>query len=345
MRNTKINWENGTADEIRALHRCEGDRVTARRLFCMMKISEGRNVAEVSEIMEVSTSSIQRWIKTFNSYGLEGLLARGEPGRKKSISVSEFAKDIAPVLENPGEHNQDHWTAIKLHGHLKDSGKINCAYSTLVRSLHENKYSLVVPRPTHPQRDETLREQFIEELCAYDRNPDVEIFFSDEAGFEGDPRPRSKWVKRGTKPTCQRTGCHVRTNVIGAVAPKSGELFSLIVPQTDTQVFQIFLDEFAKCTAQRRAEGRKIVLVLDNASWHKSASLNWHDITPFYLPPYSPDLNPIEQLWRDIKSHWLPNWFTSDEETLIRKIHEVLSTLMTLKSRVAKITSYDYMVN
>jgi transposase len=98
VRKTQINWENGTATELRQLHRCEDDRVTARRLFGMIKLSEGRSVREVSQIMEISECSIQRWIKVFNESGIEGLVRRGAPGRKKSITVDVFNSLIVPVL-------------------------------------------------------------------------------------------------------------------------------------------------------------------------------------------------------------------------------------------------------
>lgn len=65
------------------------------------------------------------------------------------------------------------------------------------------------------------------------------------------------------------------------------------VPYTDTDVFQIFLDQLAKRTATSK---KRILLVVDNSSWHHAAKLDWHHNIPMYLPAYSPDLNPIERL-------------------------------------------------
>lgn len=74
------------------------------------------------------------------------------------------------------------------------------------------------------------------------------FFFGDEAGFEGDPRPRHRWVKRGSRPTQGYYAGHVRQNILVAVKPRSGQLVSLIVPHCDTEVFQAFLDTMAKET-------------------------------------------------------------------------------------------------
>jgi transposase len=207
--------------------------------------------------------------------------------------------------------------------------------------LHDNAYSRVITRPQHPNRDPVARQAFLEMLSQLDADSNNEIYFCDEAGFEGDPRPRAKWVKRGSKPACQRTGSHLRMSVIGAVAPKSGELISLIVPQTDTGVFQIFLDEFVKSTQHKNSQGKKIIMILDNASWHKSTKLNWHHSTPVYLPPYSPDFNPIERLWREIKLNWLANWFATDEQQLVTKLYDVLSEVMTQNQKISSTTSYS----
>ena len=86
-----------------------------------------------------------------------------------------------------------------------------------------------MPEPPNLEAWEDQREAFAMELLEFLEDPACEVFFGDEAGFEGDPRPRQKWVKRGSRPTQAYQGSHVRQNVIGAVNPASGELVSLIV--------------------------------------------------------------------------------------------------------------------
>ena len=107
------------------------------------------------------------------------------------------------------------------------------------------------------------------------------------------------------------------------VCPKSGELSALVVDGVDTTVFQVYLDMFAEQTM-----GRNIVLVLDNASWHKAKALDWKHITPMYLPPYSPDLNPIERLWKVAKDRYFTQWYTKDREELIQRICDALRSFI-----------------
>ena len=119
---------------------------------------------------------------------------------------------------------------------------------------------------------------------------------------------------------------HLRRNVIGAVNPSNGQLVSLIVPHCDTEVFQAFLDTMA--AEALAGKGKRIFLVLDNASWHKTKRLDWHHIEPVYLPPYSPDFNPIERFWQHLKSHHLAGFITKDGEALGEKILQAIRSLL-----------------
>ena len=117
----------------------------------------------------------------------------------------------------------------------------------------------------------------------------------------------------------------MRRNVIGAVSPATGRLISLIVPHCDTEMFQAFLDTMAR---EHPASGKRVCLVLDNASWHKTQRLEWHHIEKVFLPPYSPDMNPIERLWQYLKGHGMAGYFTGEGEELSDKLCQSIQELL-----------------
>ncbi|MBK8092707.1 MAG: IS630 family transposase [Verrucomicrobiaceae bacterium] len=156
-------------------------------------------------------------------------------------------------------------------------------------------------------------------------DPNVDLWFSDESGFEGDPRPRRTWTKIGKVRHSPYLGEHIRYNVFGAVRPKDGRLGALLFNLCDSVTFQVFLDTLAE--ENPRVEGRRAILVLDNASWHKTKSLNWHHFEPEYLPPRSPDLNAIERLWLRMKADWFNGWIAKTSEQLQDRIIESLRSL------------------
>ena len=77
------------------------------------------------------------------------------------------------------------------------------------------------------------------------------------------------------------------------------------------------MDEANKTVTFQRATN---ILIMDNASWHKRKSTNWHRWRPKYLPPYSPDLNPIERIWNVMKARWFNNHVCKNVDTLLERL-------------------------
>ena len=199
--------------------------------------------------------------------------------------------------------------------------------------MHELNFHLRVPQPWPERQNEEERKKFQEELRALCADPKVELWFGDESGFEGDPRPRRRWVQPGKARTVPYLGDHIRQNVIGAVAPQSGALFSLIVAGVDTDVFQFFLDEMAKAVPPK--DGVRQVFILDNASWHKAARLQWHHFEPKFLPGYSPDFNPIERLWLRVKADWFWDYLARTPDELTERLCTALKSFIDQPDKTA----------
>lgn len=178
------------------------------------------------------------------------------------------------------------------------------------------------PRPWPDKQDQQLREEYLWQQSYWVADPTIEIWFADESGFEGDPRPRKRWAKIGSSPTRTKNGGHLRLNAIGLVAPRTGEFFAIEASGCDTDTFQAFLDEANKFLSLER---NKNYLVLDNASWHKSKELHWGKFTPIYLPPYSPDFNPIEKLWQVMKDQWFADFVARNAQQLEERLDKALN--------------------
>jgi transposase len=316
--------------ELRLAIDCCPDRKAQKRLNAIHLLLCGGSFELTQAHSGVSERCLQLWISRFNSMGVDGITYRPRCGRPRILPPEAVGETILPLVDDPSLAGERHWTAVKLCGWLRENRDLDLSYPTLVRYLHEQDYARRIPRPVPepPDRDlwERQREDFADELLGLLSDPSVKTFFGDEAGFEGDPRPRQRWVKRGSRPTQPYYGGHVRQNVVGAVNPADGQLVSLIVPHNDTEVFQAFLDTMAKEVCAE--VGKRVVLVLDNASWHKSKSLNWHHIEAKFLPAYSPDFNPIERLWQHLKGNHLAGFLTKRGEELSDKLYDSLRELL-----------------
>lgn len=282
-----------------------------------------------------SDRMIRLWIDLFNEGGINALITRPRSGRPRKVQIQQVRDVLEPVLQNPAQAGEVHWTAVKLHGYLKEQLAIDLGYSTTVRWLHEMDYHLRFPRSWPEGQDEQKRQQFLVELKEWQADPKVELFFGDESGIEGDPRPRQRWVQPGKPRTAPYVGAHIRHNVIGVVSPASGELFSLIVDNVDREVFQIFLDELAKAIPKK--EDKRQIIILDNASWHKSQLMQWHHFEVKFLPPYSPDFNPIERLWLRLKADWFWDFIAHSQEELSDRLCQALKSFMDNPTQTASI--------
>lgn len=167
-------------------------------------------------------------------------------------------------------------------------------------------YVRLSPRQWPLGQDEEKRNDFLRRLKKLEAEH-VEIWYSDECGVQGDPKPRRIWARKGSRPRVGFKGTHIKENVVGAVRESDGRFVSLVLPEMNTSIFQLFLDEMQKWIGKKR-----VVMIVDNATWHKAKALDWGRIEPMYLPPYSPDLNPIEGIWLDLKEKYFSTFTARD---------------------------------
>lgn len=134
-------------------------------------------------------------------------------------------------------------------------------------------------------------------------NPEAEIFFFDEARFGTHSNLGHGWFPKGTRTTVKVKIGYQNFYLYGAASPISGEHFELILPSANTECMNIFFQEMSLAIGDR-----KIIFIMDGAGWHKSKGLIVPpNIIIIFLPPYSPELNPVERLWLYIKQNTIKN--------------------------------------
>jgi transposase len=331
------NPENATLDELRVAMDAAPNKRCYVRLNAIRSLLMAIPRARLCEQFCRTDRMLRLWIEMFNRGGIDALITRPKPGRPRKVRLERVRDLLVPVLENPAQAGQVHWTGVKIHGYLKEHLAIELAYRTAIRWLHELNFHLRVPQPWPERQNEQERKVFLEELQVLVNDPKVELWFGDECSVEGDPQPRRRWVQPGKRRTVPYLGDHIRENVVGFVSPQTGGLFSLIVDGVDTDVFQFFLDELAKTLPPK--EGVRQLLILDNASWHKASRLNWHHFEPKFLPGYSPDFNPIERLWLRLKADWFWDFIARTPEQLTERLCTALKSLIDQPHKTASICS------
>ena len=188
------NPDTRTLEGLEMAMNCGRDGKVFRRLNAIHLLLTGADYDSVLRNSRASERMLRLWISRFNAQGIDGLIYRPRPGRLGKLDAAKIQSDILPFVDDPSLAGETHWTGVKLCGWLLEEKRIALSYRTPVRHLHEHHDVRKIPRPMPepPDRDawEDQREIFAFELLEMLENPACEVFFGDEAGFEGDPRPR-----------------------------------------------------------------------------------------------------------------------------------------------------------
>ena len=165
--------------------------------------------------------------------------------------------------------------------------------------------------------------------------------FQDEARFGRINDPRRCWAPPGVRPQVGARIVREYTYVFAAVSPHDGTLDTLVLPEVNAVGMSVFLAEVAQ-----RHPHDDILLVLDGAGWHRAKDLRVpENIRLLFLPPYSPQLNPVEHLWEEIREKWFPNLVFASLAGVVDRLVEALATLENDPQRVAQITGFDWVVS
>ncbi len=160
--------------------------------------------------------------------------------------------------------------------------------------------------------------------------------FQDEAGFGRINKPKYCWCKKGQRATVPSHHIREYRYVYGAVDPIDGDSVFLVMPNCDTDCMNVFLKEISK-----KHEDEYIVLICDGAVWHKSKRLEIpKNIQIMHIPPYTPEMNPIEQIWKQIRTMGFKNEVFATLEKVIQRLCETINKLT--KEMIKSITGRQW---
>ena len=130
----------------------------------------------------------------------------------------------------------------------------------------------------------------------------MEIWFQDEARAGQQGTLTRNWAKRGTRPRAPRDTRYKWSYIFGAACPGRGTAAGLILPCVNTEVMELHLAKIARTVAT----DAHALLIVDEAGWHDAKDPRGPDnVTLLKLPPYAPELNPIENVWQYLRSNKL----------------------------------------
>src|SRR5207253_2873038 len=269
---------------------------------------EPREAKDIAKHTGVSVSTVHKLISTYNRQGVSAVETKGKGGRYNAYLTREEEQDLLQPFVERAERGELTTVAQikqafeKRVGHEVDE-------TTIHRLLKRQKWRKLVPRPFHPQADKeeqehfeqnfaTLVEEVVQSRDPNDKRPVLKMA-QDEACFGRICISRRSWAPKHIRPLVPRHIVREYTYVYAVVAPKEGKMTSLILPYADTPMMNLFLGHVSRTFSQYF-----LVIQVDQAGWHSAKDL----IIPLiYQPAYSPELNPVEHIWEEIREKAFSN--------------------------------------
>ena len=231
----------------------------------------------------------------------------------------------------------DVWESDSLSEYINETYGIGISSRTACRIMERLNYTQQRPQifPSKGHEDCEAREAFKQKRKEVDEDSNLIAVYQDESHLQQQTRAGLGWYKKGSKPKIPSYPGKASCPVSGFVIPSTGELFVTYPERFNTMSFIASLGAFLK--KHPPPEGKKYALFMDNASWHKAAKRILEDenrtefkeirdkIKIIMLPPYSPDLNPIEQVWRLVRKRHTNNRFFRTVAALKEKLDEVFT--------------------
>ena len=169
----------------------------------------------------------------------------------------------------------------------------------------------------------------------------LEIWFQDEARVGQKGTLTRLWGRVGSRPRGPRDTRSEWAYIFGAVCPERATGVALVLPHVNTEAMDLHLKEIGQAVA----EGAHAVLLLDGAGWHTSAQLTVPDnLTLLCLPPYSPELNPVENIWQFLRQNQLAIRMLDDYDHIVQACCKAWCDLLQMPETIKSITTRNWAV-
>ncbi len=314
------------------------------RVRALRGIELGYTEVELADLLGVTNETISRWWSAFSTEGLSALPHghRGRPlgsGRFLSEQQAQRIRDCID-FSSPEKLGIPHalWTRRAVRDLIRKECDVDLAERTVGEYLRRWGYSSKKPSRHARKQDPDEVEQWLLEtypaIEAQAEQQDAEILWTDEVGVAADHHPGCGYARMGERATMEVPGPHIRVNQISAISNEGTVRFMTYQGMLNAATFLLFLGKLIL------EAPRKILLIADRLQAHKTPAVQaWledhsEQIEVFYLPGYSPEMNPVEYLNNDLKGRVNEAGLAGDKETLRGRILGFMRHLGKVPSHV-----------
>jgi transposase len=280
------------------------------RMRAVQRVQDGESPETVIKTLGFARACIYNWLARYRNGGWQALQTGARSGRPKKLKGSQIKWIYKTIRDkDPQQFKFDFalWTRAMIADLIKRQFGIKLSQTSVGRLLAQLGFTCQKPLYRAYQRDpeavKKWKEETFPEIQKRAKKEGAVIFFQDESGVRSDFHSGKTWALKGETPIIETTGARFGLNIMGAISPRGEMNFMIIHGSVRSGEICEFLKRLM------RGRNHKVFLIWDGHPTHKSklvkqciASFGGR-LETFLLPSYSPDLNPIEQLWNHTKGN------------------------------------------
>ena len=314
------------------------------RIRAVLQVQNGKSPEDVIEALGMSRARIYAWLAAYRNGGIDALKAKKLNGRPPKLTAKDLQWLYHTIVQgNPRQYRFEFalWTLGMIRELISSRLKVKLSTSSVWRLLRQ--LGLTCQRPLfkatqqNPQAVKQWLNKTYPQIKALAKRVGAQIFFGDEAGVRSDFHAGTTWAPKGETPIVEANAQRFGYNMISAISAKGEMRFMIVEGSVNADVFIQFL--------RRLIEGvdYKVFLIVDGHRVHHAKKVKEFvsstngKLGLFYLPGYSPELNPDEFVWNDLKNNVVGRKFVPSKDAL-KKI--ILGGLRSLQRKPEKLRSF-----
>ena len=297
------------------------------RFEAVRRVQAGEAPTAVARDMGLYTNRIFIWLAAYRNGGWDALRSRKAMGRPKRLSGKQIRWIYDTVTtKNPLQFKLPFalWTRAQIRTLIAQRFSVTLSLVSVGRLLAQLGLSCQRPLFRAYQQDRSLVERWLKEeypkIRARAKRENAEIFFEDESGVRSDFHSGTTWAPKGQTPVVRATGQRFSLNMISAISARGELRFMVVRGGAGAGVFITFLKRLV------HGQSRPIYLIVDGHPSHRAKKVKSYveslqgKLRLFFLPPYSPELNPDELVWNDVKNNGVSRTLVHGPEDLLRAV-------------------------
>jgi transposase len=321
-----------------------GDKQAVRRLSVLIMVGKRMSLESILAVWNVSAQTVYNWLDEFARYYWKSLVYRKSPGRPAGLTKTQKRQLAAWIEAGPEACGYECgcWSSVLIQDLIDRKFHVFYNRFYVCELLRNLGFSYQKARFVSDHLDADARQRWMEsefpEILGQARQSGASLFFGDEASFALWGSLSYTWGRRGHQPQIPTTGLRKGYKVFGAIEFFSGRLLYQGTEQRfQSDSYQAFLTYLLS-----QVTG-PIILIQDGARYHTSQATrefleqNKKRLTVYQLPSYSPDYNPIEYLWKKVKTKATHNRYFAEFVLLIQSVEKALAVLASQSTEILRL--------